>query len=798
MSGTSIDGGQTAEYFTDTENVSRGESRAQDRHHVTRNIETHHVIAISFTISSFTHHVRPMHYYIWDKFGITGNISDERNLDYGLTFVRRLRIVIVMVHLVRRLVPVRRRHKLMRRTAIAAIVIRGVRRQRGRRHSMARTGVLHDARFLVLGAGAPEHPRDEHACSTEHGGVLGGTIRYRGREPSELLRLRGGGPLPGAGKGGHERILGAGVGQWLEDSDYEDQELAEAERRRTEADICNTQVGSERGSLSQIEGRQPPPQPTIWGDVRGKGILVCMSCFRDNAPENIAGRRVCCGALVCLGCAACACPRCPQAVGEQRIEISLHDAISGGLTPSSEAAETDIGAWAWQRTADTAHTPTVFRMDADDADEDVPCSGESDHRAPEVSLCCARCGGRAAQGFAHWYICRCGTSYCLSCSAEPCIECPALGAVHSSPDHAEVNEVGAGEGTYPVPTYNDAPTILTPSEAAERRSQMLRCHKEDMDRRRADRRRRRCEQYRSGRRPQREKTQRAATLFATANVTAESTWRAEAAHGRLLHRHDYVFIQEHGQRGEDQIESTRKWLMKQGSDAIVDTAYFKNCKAGGGTAITARANGGLRRCRYAEASDALKQVEGRLSIGIGNMGFDFAAASIYGHSGADLGAQLALYKSIMMSLKKVGLPFVIGGDWQLPPEAIAKSGILQILDAIICAPGEPTNAVTGTTIDYFVGRSRCTAGPLAWITVAFSHRTASSPWSCTGGRPGRNVLDSCDPDPTPRHPPRTHDEGHLHQLGRGRRPERHCDEHRQVVCGHGVRDSIDFRRGNVQ
>ena len=50
------------------------------------------------------------------------------------------------------------------------------------------------------------------------------------------------------------------------------------------------------------------------------------------------------------------------------------------------------------------------------------------------------------------------------------------------------------------------------------------------------------------------------------------------------------------------------------------------------------------------------------------------------------------------------MPFVIGGDWNMAPTALAGTGFPQRLRAFIAAPGEATYTSGGsqTEIDFFV------------------------------------------------------------------------------------------------
>ncbi len=150
---------------------------------------------------------------------------------------------------------------------------------------------------------------------------------------------------------------------------------------------------------------------------------------------------------------------------------------------------------------------------------------------------------------------------------------------------------------------------------------------------RIEHRRTRKNQIRQGRRPRRERTPSDVITFGTANVTSAATWREEYDHGQTLRRIHYCMIQEHGTRRREDIDSLSKWLQADGAEPIIDPAYIKDTDEGGGTALVARSAGGIRRLREDELCDNDDSLEGRLSIGIGSAGFEFALAALYGITG---------------------------------------------------------------------------------------------------------------------------------------------------------------------
>jgi hypothetical protein len=163
-------------------------------------------------------------------------------------------------------------------------------------------------------------------------------------------------------------------------------------------------------------------------------------------------------------------------------------------------------------------------------------------------------------------------------------------------------------------------------------------------------------------------------------------------------------------------------------------AYLKNKSVGGGVAVLSTARSGLRR--LTGRGDVVK---GRLTLGITDLGGDIIVASGYGVSGGSWQDQLSWVKVFVAWVRELGLPFVLGADWQLPPDIVRKAGLESLLDAQIVAPDEPTNALSGRTIDYFlVSRALLAKG---W-TVDVVHGCRCSPHL-----PVELVLGGCEISP---------------------------------------------------
>ncbi len=536
-------------------------------------------------------------------------------------------------------------------------------------------------------------------------------VTMRMADGQHLLELRGGGPVEATV--GHEEKrppLGAGVLAWLYDSDFEGEETAELERRRNESLIRD--AGEWGGSMEQgnydrdCSRVTAAPPMFVTGTSNGRTVAVCQVCYHDTPIEELGDGRACCGRRVCPRCAQFACVWCSTDPPATPTIISIASGL--GLERAANAPEPE-------RTLDASPSAHTVCMDnAGGATEPITYGGgdvpvfvhKDDTQAAAGIRPCSNCGATLGTLHESWRICRCNAVYCTTCAAGPCVDCPAVHVyIDLDADRQTTNAPPAP--TFDVTRIYDAtPLRLSPEEASNRRQRMMQEQAEARQRDKARHRQERDQQVRVGTRPKREKPARERVKFGSANVTAESTWRQEHTSGRILRNISYLCVQEHGQCGDERTDATRKWIHALGGDAVVNSAYIKHTSAGGGTAIVSHADGGLRNLSKSEEDAAGTSYKGRVSIGIGNVGYDFTCVSLYGIAGAAAAQQLGLWKDVARAIKRLGLPFVIGGDWQVPPSAVAASGLPQLLDGVICAPSEATNAVTGTTIDFSLSLSR--------------------------------------------------------------------------------------------
>ncbi len=155
-------------------------------------------------------------------------------------------------------------------------------------------------------------------------------------------------------------------------------------------------------------------------------------------------------------------------------------------------------------------------------------------------------------------------------------------------------------------------------------------------------------------------------------------------------------MQEHGLEGEP-LDRHVTELNKMGWDAIADCAYQKTGGLGGGTAILVSDPAGIRPVQKAEVKHT-----GRVTLGITNFGFDVLIISLYGITSAGISQQLELWKYIVGWIRWLGIPYLIGGDIQVTPAELKKSGLCRLINPIICAPRSSTTTLADRATDYCI------------------------------------------------------------------------------------------------
>ncbi len=506
--------------------------------------------------------------------------------------------------------------------------------------------------------------------------------------PYSMHDLRGGGPRVGAGRPGADRVLGAGVLEWLEDSEYELEEMAESERRRSERMVLREPARSEAPRL-------PSAPMSIFGCVNGKRVRICPLCSHD-VPEEAWGGHVC-------GMA--------ERGGSVRRLINLWEAIGDREPIVPRQVESPIARplreLALQAGAELQEDNTSW-----------PCSGVTAGQSEWTrSKACTGCGlslKGAADG-TEWRICRCGLLYCSPCAQNPCLSCPAAAVWDGCAEPEDVVPEGQGSlqrtdcsaadsgdcYTASGPSQGaGAPRVLvapmSPDGLFEARASMRKEFFRARNEKRVLDRRKRNDQVRAGRRPPRERSQRTEVTFTTVNPTCASALKEELEHGYELSSTHYLFIQEHKLKGAAKSRGDN-WARKMGWDCVTDDAYIKDKKEGGGTAIWTRDPQGIRPMTKVENTFL-----GRASFGACWIDGEVTMCSVYGVSGAGVKGQLRLWAMIMERVKTVGRPFVIGGDWQVTPQEIKNAGFDKVIGGVVCAASGATNLTSKRRIDFFV------------------------------------------------------------------------------------------------
>ncbi len=334
---------------------------------------------------------------------------------------------------------------------------------------------------------------------------------------------------------------------------------------------------------------------------------------------------------------------------------------------------------------------------------------------------CAGCGIDMYVYGAEWRICRCGVKCCVICARNACPGCATQYVYREEHDDGNYDDIythdlaaigmdesvlehhaGQETDTDPQGTLL-SPLVFTPEGAAQRRREMQERHMEELKERRAQQRQATKRQRRQYRRPAREGTRGDVIKYCTCNVNAANTFQEELAHGDTLHRMDGIMLQEHGM-GKEKCEEAALRMRRKGWDPVVAEAYVKHTSFGGGVAVLTSERAGLRPLAVITGLNGLdvEVLKGRFTFGVTSDLGGIVNASVYGISGLPVTAQLRLWRAVAMQLRLAGLPFVVGGDWQVTPHEMQLTRVPELIGAVIVATKEPTNTHTMRTIDYFL------------------------------------------------------------------------------------------------
>ncbi len=83
--------------------------------------------------------------------------------------------------------------------------------------------------------------------------------------------------------------------------------------------------------------------------------------------------------------------------------------------------------------------------------------------------------------------------------------------------------------------------------------------------------------------------------------------------------------------------------------------------------------------------------------------------------------QVPLWKAVAEYIRAMGMPFIWAGDLNAHPDCVRRSGLLELLDAEVFAPNEPTCTMSGSIVDYFIV-SRCFAPQVREVRVLHGSR----------------------------------------------------------------------------
>ena len=449
-----------------------------------------------------------------------------------------------------------------------------------------------------------------------------------------------------------------------------------------------------------------------------------VNCCQECSVQGIAVE----WAELNCGCIGVYCPNCCRGTRRcrrclARARFQLLDGWRDGGMLDGVAAHASIK-HEWPTLQEVAHQATFAPSRATDvleAGNASGCSMSSLYGSKGLDdTVCFSCEILLVQPGVCWRLCVCGRGYCTDCVTAYCrvcghaiggergydngydcdsITCDGYGSLDGHRHH-EAAETGRNETScsYISPYWYDSRAILTclrPDEALSRRDAKTAQHTQLLNDMRRDGRVR-IKQQRCGHlRPARRRKRKEGMSLVTANISAEGTLRAKA--DKIIQWGRSIFmVQEHRARNDKKM-AFEDWLEQQGLRCVVDDAYIKHVEEGGGTAIVGPPNIGLR-----PAPGSPSIAEGRVSVAVLDVGVDVAVGTVYGISSAPVSRQLSLWKAVAHYLRTLGLPFAIGGDWQVQPDEMKATGILDVLDASVVAPEEPTCTLTGNTLDYFM------------------------------------------------------------------------------------------------
>eukprot|EP00973_Karenia_brevis_P048836 6774687-Karenia_brevis.AAC.1 len=169
---------------------------------------------------------------------------------------------------------------------------------------------------------------------------------------------------------------------------------------------------------------------------------------------------------------------------------------------------------------------------------------------------------------------------------------------------------------------------------------------------------------------------------------------------------DIVFAQEHHLPTE-KLDEYSETLNRKGWGSILTPAIVKIEGYSCGTAIVFRRFANVRHCTVQD--EQLDQMGGRLTQAIWKNRdvTDIDIMCGYLHTGEGLGARnAAILAEVSRYVSITGRPFVMGADWNMSVDMLARSRWLRSVNGIIVAGpasvGTCTSATPASNIDFFV------------------------------------------------------------------------------------------------
>ncbi len=354
----------------------------------------------------------------------------------------------------------------------------------------------------------------------------------------------------------------------------------------------------------------------VWnGGAAGQGHVLgntALTGRRGFAPELITGMRGEERVVIC--------PRCQRDIPER--SMSEHRCgqwrCREGCGHSEGIGTPEAGS------AQPAHADSHGGRWHDGIWNDEEHCAEHGTSAGDGRWSCIRCNLPTSVAGVQWRICRCSAMACTSCAPEPCPACGAeaiwreKAVVERHAFEAGVREGGAHFRGLPYDgEFLHVPLVITPPQARQRRDAMKAAASECRAKARAESGRTAREQVRSGTRPPRLKAEGSLVRVVTANVTAASSWEDELANGDALTSATFQAVQEHRLADEGKDRAAGR-MMQAGWDCIIDTACMKDCDYGGGTALLADRNTGVRPWKGGERCNSMLEgvLRGRAPCGV--------------------------------------------------------------------------------------------------------------------------------------------------------------------------------------